>query len=145
MTFKPSIKDIVVKALLLNLFLLLIFFIKNQEVWRGLQISVIVTVLYFLLLIFSRRPILIKINDSVLTIRFNRFLVHNMEVTEEISDIKQSYKIEVGSKGIRRKVYRIHKGKQTILKIVPNYDGWNTAKIEALSKYLQKLGVSLID
>lgn len=144
MTFRPSTKDILVKAILINLFLLLIFILKDQEVWKGVKISFIITFLYLLLLVFSKRATLIKVENSKLTIRFNRLLFYNIEVTEDISGLEQSYKIEAGPKGIRRKVFRINKGTHTILKVVPNYNGWNTNKIESLSAFLQKIGVNLI-
>jgi hypothetical protein len=145
MVFKASNKSIFINVLIVILLFLLIILVKGQEIKKGFLIAIAITIIYLIQLFLNKTPVLIKIEPPNLIIRFSRFLLYHTVVNEKISELTQSFKTEVGPKGIKRKVYRIYNGTQSVVRIVPNYNGWNTHKIKSLSHELQELGVNLLD
>jgi len=111
----------------------------------GITICLVILV-YFLSLIFEKRPIRIQISDSNLGIISTRFLIPKKETILDIQNLTQSYKKEIGPRGIKIKVYRLYNhSKSTVIKIVPGYHGWNEKTIKEMIVDFQKLGIREIE
>lgn len=145
MILKASFRRILLNILLVVLFTFIVLIIDDPETKTILIVIAVILSFYLLKLIVGKRPIIVKIDHSILIITFNQFLVHNTQSSEEIKELTQSYKKEIGPRGLKRMVYKIYKGNQVILEVIPNYNGWSTNKILTLKDNLQKLGVILID
>lgn len=145
MIYKASYKSVFINVLSIIILLIIVLLIKSIEIGTSFLIIAVIVGAYLFFLTIEKKPIRIKTTDSDLIITFNRFLIYNTQISEKISELTQSFKKEIGPRGIKINVFRIYKGGTTILKIVSSYSGWSTEKLRILSKNLQVLGVNLIN
>lgn len=145
MIYKTSYKVILINLLIVILLLVLVFFIKKVEIEGAFVSTVIIIGVYLFSLLLKKRPTKIETTQSNIVITFNQFLIFNIEKVEQLSELTQSFKREIGPRGIKTIVYRIYKRDITILKIVPSFNGWRKENLQILVGDLQKLGVNLVD
>lgn len=126
--------------ILLNLISVILFVIVVLFFSKSNNIAILVFTIigfYLLSLFFSKKKVLtIRIDGFEKTVELNyrKYLIINKTEIYYFNNLKCTYQIEIGSRGIKRKEFRFYNrlNNELILKIIPRFEGWSDNDLEEI-------------
>lgn len=142
--YKPKATNILLNIILVVLFVVIVMFFSRNTNNLGLLVVGIVG-FYLISVLFSKKRILvIKIyrEEKKVQLLYRKFLIIKKKETYPFGDIRCSFQIEIGPRGVKRKEFRLyHVDGILIVKIIPNFMGWSNGDIKEIYGLLKKSGI----
>lgn len=143
--YKPKTTNIIINMILVVLLILAVLTLKRDYSNLSYLISIILLIYFISVIFFKKRLVSFKIytRENKIGLTFKNYLVVREENTYQIEGLKYSFDYEPGSRGTKRKEFKIYTiTDELILSIVPNSYGWSMDKIQQIIESLEKIGVN---
>lgn len=142
--YKPKTTNILLNIILVVLFVVIVMLFSRNTNNLGILVIGIVG-FYLISVLFSKKRILvIKIyrEEKKVQLFYRKFLIIKKKETYPFEDIRCSFQIEIGPRGVKRKEFRLyHVDGILIVKIIPNFMGWSNSDVKEIYGLLKKSGI----